>query len=141
MRSLGLALLLISLGSSAFAAELECARRVSDSRTLFALIETRPIMRIQTGREDCVGRKGFEFCVIKRDAAIMSSTSVCDHEVNQRLDCETERWTEGFRTEVVETRCVRGIRARLEVSRSGRGKLTCIRRGRVEKTLPLGECY
>lgn len=141
MRLLGLALILMSLGSSVHAADLECVRRVSDSRVHFAVIDMWPIMRIQTGREDCVGRPGFEFCVINREPAIMDANTVCDHQINQRLDCETQQWTEGFRTEVIETRCARGIRARLEISRSGQGKLTCVRRGRVEKTLRLGECY
>lgn len=141
MRFIGLALFIMSLGSSAFAADLECVRRVSDKRVNFAIIDMWPIMHVQTGREDCVGSSGFQFCVVNRDPAIMDSNTVCDHQVNQRSDCETEQWTEGFRTEVIETRCIRGIRARLEVSRSGQGKLTCIRRGRVEKTLRLGECY
>jgi hypothetical protein len=141
MRLIGLALFVFTLGQTAFAADLECVRQVSEVRTHFALIDMWPIMHVQTGRQDCTGGPGFKFCVTHRDAPIMDNGNVCGYRVNQRMDCETEEWTEGFRTHIVETRCFGGIRARLEVNRNNQGRLTCTRRGRVEATYRLGECY
>ncbi len=138
MRLIGL-LIFATFLSQAQAADLECARRVSANRTHFALINVWPLMNVQTGREDCTGVPGFQFCVTNRDEALVDRDSVCGHRMNQRRDCENREWREGW-THVIEARCARGVRARIEVRRDGQGKLTCTRRGAVEKTVRLGEC-
>lgn len=124
----------------AFAYEMECTRQVNPNRTFFARIDTWPDMFVQTGRQDCTGVPGFQFCVTNNDAPLIDHNTVCGHNVNQRRDCETRQWWEG-RNDVTETRCSRGIKARLEISRSGQGRLTCYRRATVEKTVRLGECF
>lgn len=126
--------------SQANAFEMECVRRVNPNRTHFARIDTWPLMRVHTGREDCVGSPGFQFCVTNHDAPLIDRNTVCGHNVDQRWDCETRQWWEG-RTDITETRCSRGIRARLEIARNGQGRLTCYRRGNLEKTVRLGECF
>jgi hypothetical protein len=127
--------------NQAYARNYECTRQINPNRTFFARIDAWQMMRVHTGVQDCVGAPGFQFCVTKNDAPLIDANTVCGHDVDQRWDCETRDWWEG-RSDVVETRCARrGIRARLEISQNGQGRLTCYRRGTVEKSIRLGECW
>ena len=126
--------------NQAYATSYECSRQINPNRTFFAQIDVWQMMRVHTGVQDCVGGPGVHFCVTKNDPPLLDARTVCGHNVDQRWDCETRDWWEG-RSDVVETRCAHGIRARLEVTQDGRGRLTCFRRGVIEKTIRLGECW
>lgn len=139
MRIISLLVLVMS-SVPAFAVDMVCEDQVSPTRFEFALINTWPEVRIQTGSKDCVGNGGFGFCVERGEDIVVGDDQVCGYRMNTNFECQTREFNNG-RNHVIDTDCrFSGVKARLQVNGNGRGRIVCSRNGRVEQTWNYSSC-
>jgi hypothetical protein len=117
-----------------------CENRLSPTRTEYADIFTFPEMRVVTGVKDCVGNGNFGFCIDNGRELVVGDDQVCGYRMNTRRECRTRESNDG-RSWTIETDCPRArVRAVLQVSR-GRGRMVCMRNGRVEHSWRYSDCH
>lgn len=132
MRNFALVILLAAL--PAFAAEIECAKRVSNERTEGGLIQTWPHLNVSVSYHECSSRGGSGYC--KDGIELLAyDHQVCFHDVDVNVDCSTFESAGEVRVD-----CRNGVSLHFEME-NGEGRIMCMEQGRVRKTWHVGACH
>jgi|GEM_PF-7116030 len=126
--------------SHAFATQLNCLRKITDSRTEATNVRTDSVLAITRGSTHCEEDNGERVCRTVILDEIASEYSVCSEQVDLREDCfisEEGNYSAGF---TIGIKCVNGTSLIFTMDNQKNGKVECLQNDGVQKTWNLGQC-
>ena len=130
-----LSLIVALSASSAFAADFECTKQVSATRTEGARISSWPHLMVGTSFHECTTSGGMGHCSAGSLEKIASPFSVCYKNVDAEQDCTINETASS-----VDVACANGSTMSFAMGADSAGQITCSENGVVRKTWNVGTC-